>query len=211
MMLILIAPLVSCNASTINIVDTDSYSFVYNYGNAKIWVFVMLNHPFLIGPEVNNSIFLTVYLEKLGSNRGVFLNRLTLSFEGTQVRKAISPNVTLGNDLRLWTWNITFGQEDIDLILLLGQYLFATTLDFEFRYDIIDSSEEYWFYRVNESIPATIQRQGQAADTWITFGTIFLIVSLFGVASAILVLWLKIRRYRRTSLSTKEKTDISTT
>jgi len=196
-----------CSAST-SAVDTKYYSFVYNYGNAKIWVFVTLDHPFFMGSKMNSSISATVYLEKLGTNIGVFINRLTFSLEGTQVRKTISPNVTLNNSLRSWTWNTTFGQEDIDRILVPGQTL-AWSMNFEFRYDVIDSSGEYWFYRINENISATIQSPESTAETWITFGTVFLIVSIFGVLCAIIMLWLKIRRYRKATLFTKRKEDVT--
>lgn len=195
MILTLITSLNFGSASA-SVAETESYSFVYSYGNAKIWVFVMLNRSLFIGPKVNCSIFSTVYLEKLGNNRGVFINRLTFTFEGTQIEKPTSPNVTLNNSLRSWAWNTTFGQEDFNRIIVPGQTL-VKSLNFEFRYDVIDSSGEYWSYRVNENIPATIQSSEQAAETWITFGTVFLIISLFGVVSAAVVLGLKIRRHKR--------------
>lgn len=206
MISVLIAPLNFGSAST-RVADAESYSFVYSYGNAKIWVFVMLNRTFFVGPKANGSIFLTIYLEKLGNNIGVFINRLTFGFDGTQIRKTISPNVTLNNSLRSWAWNITFGQEDVDRILVPGQTLVGA-LNFEFRYDVIDSSGEYWYYRVNENIPATIQSSEQAAKTWKTFGTVFLIISLLGVVSAVVVLGLKIRRHKRATLFTKRDGDV---
>jgi hypothetical protein len=145
-------------------------------------------------------------LEKLGSNRGVFVNRLTFGFEGTQIREIVSPNVTLDNNLRSWAGNVTFEEGDVDQVLMPGQTL-ARALNFEFRYDVMDSSGEYWPYRVSENIPATIQMSGQAGETWITFGTVFLLISLLGVAFAVVVLGLRIRRYKRATLSAKEKKD----
>jgi len=195
MMLALSAPLNFITTSP-SVADMESYSFVYSYGNAKIWVFLMLNRTFFIGPQTNSSIFSTIYLEKLGNNIGVFINRLTFGFEGTQIKKTTSPNVTLNNSLRSWAWDLTFGQEDVCQIMVPGQTLVGA-LTFEFRYDVIDSSGEYWPYRINENIPATIQSSEQVAETWITFGTVFLIVSLFGVVTAVVVLWLKIRRHKR--------------
>ena len=207
MILTLAALLNFCGAPT-SVADTESYSFVYNYGNAKIWAFITLDYPFFVGPETNSSASATIYLEKLGSNIGVFINRLTFGFEGTQIRKTVSPNVTLNNSLRSWTWNTTFEQEDINQILFPGQIM-TRTLNFEFRYDVIDSSGEYWFYRINENIPVAIQSAEQSAETWTSFGTVFLIVSIFGVSCAVIVLWLKIRRYRKATLSTKRKENAS--
>jgi len=174
----------------------ESNSFVYCYGNVKIWISVVSNQTSFIGPKANGSIVLTIFLENLGSNLGVFINRLTFSLEGTQIRRSISPNVTLDTQLPSWTCNVTFGQEDVGSILIPGQVL-AQNLNFEFRYDVIDSSREYWSYRVNESIPVTIQSPKQPAEAVTTFVTVFLVVSLFGVISVLVVLWLKIRSYKK--------------
>lgn len=176
--------------------EVESNSFVYCYGNVKIWVIVMLNQTSFIGPRANGSIFLTILLENSGNKVGVFINRFTFDLEGTQIEKSISPNVTLNTQLPSWASNITFWQEDVGSILVPGQVL-VQNLDFEFRYDVIDSNGECWSYRVNESIPVTIQSPKQPAETMTTFGTVFVIMSLFGVVSVIVVLCLKIRSYKK--------------
>ena len=176
--------------------EVESNSFVYCYGDVKIWVIVMLNQTSFIGPRANGSIFLTVLLENSGNNIGVFINRFTFDLEGTQIEKNISPNVTLNTQLPSWTSNITFWQEDVSSILVPGQVL-TPNLDFEFRYDVIDSDGEYWSYRVNERIPVKIQSPKQPAETMTTFGTVFVIVSLFGLTSVIVMLSLKIRSYKK--------------
>jgi hypothetical protein len=67
-------------------------------------------------------------------------------------------------------------KEDVGSVLIPGQVL-TQNLDFEFRYDVIDSNGDYWSYRVNESIPVTIQSPKQPAETMTTFGTVFVSVT----------------------------------
>lgn len=195
-MILVLITILSFTGVIVCVVNAEHYSFVYCYGNVKIWVSIELNRTFFMGPKADSSIFLAVDLEKLGNNVGVLINRLTVSFDGTQIRETISPNVTLNNSLRSWAYNLTFEEEDVYRILLPGQRL-VSALNFEFRYDVIDPSGECWSYRVNEYIPTTIQSSEQVAETWITFEGVFLIVALFGVASAVIVLGLRIRRHKQ--------------
>jgi len=176
--------------------DSSFRSFVYCYGNAKIWVFIEANETLSVGPDTNCTINVTIYLENLGNNIGIFLNRVTFKFEGAQLEKTISPNVTLQNSLRSWSCNITFQQEDMSSMLRPGQILNGE-MNFEFRYDIIDSSGEIWSYRLNENFPATFVNIGQVEAPWINFETIFITVLLVGIISAGILLWLRIRKYKR--------------
>lgn len=178
-----------------------SYSFVYCYGNAKIWVFIEANRTLIVNPNKSASLFLTIYLEKLGNNVGVFLNRVTFMLEGTQLVKTISPNVTLQNDMRLWSCNITFERDELSSILKPGQVI-SGKMTFELRYEIIDSSEETWSFRVNEDFPISFKDIGQTEQPWITFETVFIIVLLLGIISALALFCLRIRRYKKEHILT---------
>ena len=180
--------------------ESASYSFVYCYGNAKIWVFIETNRTITVNPNEPASLFLTIYLEKLGNNVGVFLNRITFKLEGTQLEKIISPNITLQSDMSSWSFNITFEQDEISSILSPGQIINGKML-FELRYDIIDSSGEIWPFRVNEDFPISFKYTGQMERPWITFETIFIIVLFIGVISVLGLFWLKVRRYKKSHLN----------
>lgn len=180
--------------------ESASHSFVYCYGHAKIWVFIEANRTITINPNESASIFLTVYLEKLGNNTGVFLNRITFELEGTPLEKTISPNVTLQSDRRLWSCNITFDKDEISSILKPGQII-TGRLIFELRYEVIDSCGECWPFRVNEDFPISLKCIGQVEPSWINFETVFIIVLLFGVSSVLALFFLRVRKYK------KEQTD----
>jgi len=153
-----------------------------------------------VNPNEPASLLLTVYLEKLGNNVGVFLNRITFKLEGTQLEKIISPNITLQSDMSSWSFNITFEQDEISSILSPGQIINGKML-FELRYDIIDSSGEIWPFRVNEDFPISFKYTGQMERPWITFETIFIIVLFIGVISVLGLFWLKVRRYKKSHLN----------
>jgi hypothetical protein len=72
-------------------------------------------------------------------------------------------------------------------------------MDFELRYDIIDSTDNIWSYRVNEKFPQTFLNTEQADQPLLAFGTVFASISLLGIGSAMALIWLKIRRYRKTA------------
>ncbi len=196
--IILISVLMNLNSYTVTVESLSSYSFVYNFGNAKIWVYIEANDSLVIGPSNYSSILLTIYLEKLGTNKGVFLNRVTFNFEGTQLEKVISPNVTLSNDGGLWSGNISF-EQNASAILRPGQMM-RGEMDFEFRYDIIDSAEKMWSYRVNERFPQTVLNIERADQPLPGFVTVFAFVSLLAIGSAAVLIWFKIRRYRKAQL-----------
>ncbi|MEM3828591.1 MAG: hypothetical protein QXP36_05205 [Conexivisphaerales archaeon] len=179
-----------------NISESPSYSFVYSYGNAKIWVFIEANRTLTAGPSTNCTIFLTVYLEKLGNNKGVFLNRITFKFEDTQLERILSPNVTLQDNMRSWSGNVTFEQDEISLIIRPGEVL-SGRMNFELRYDVIDSFEETWPFRVNEEFPISFKNVAQIEQPWITYEVVFIATLLIGVISSIILLWLKIHRYKK--------------
>jgi len=197
--IILISVLMNLTSFAAYAESLSSYSFVYNFGNAKIWAFIETNESLAVGPNKNSSILLTIYLEKLATNKGVFLNRVTFSFEGTQFERVLSPNVTLTTDAPLWSYNISFGQEDAAPILGPGQTV-RGEMNFEFRYDVIDSTEDIWSYRVNERFPQTLLSTEQANQPLPPFETIFVLISLLGIGVAILLTWFKIRKYRKNQL-----------
>jgi hypothetical protein len=126
---------------------------------------------------------------------------VAFNFEGTQLEMVLSPNVTLTSDVPLWSRNISFGQEDVTPILGPGQTM-RGEMDFEFRYDVIDSTDDIWSYRVNERFPQTLLSTEQASQPPLPFETIFAAISLLGIGVAILLTWFKIRKYRKTQLST---------
>jgi len=181
--------------------ESSSYSFVYCYGNTKIWVFIEANHTVTVNPNEDCSLFLTVYLERLGNNVGVFLNRVTFELEGTQLKKAISPNVTLQSDTRSWSYNIMFKGDEISSIVKPGQIISGEMI-FELRYDIIDSSGEIWPFRVNEDFPISFKNIEQTEQPWMNFETVFIIALLFGATSASALFLLRIRRYKKEHVST---------
>jgi len=172
------------------------HSFVYNYGHAKIWVFIETNTTLTISPRTNSTILLTAYLENLEDNKGIFLNRVTFMLRQTQLEKSVSPNVTLDNSQRSWSYNATFEFEDISTILRPGQSLNGE-MSFEFRYDIIDSSGDVWSFRVNEDFPVEFANAGQLEQPWVSFQMVFVIVLIFAIVSAIVLSWLKIRKYKK--------------
>ncbi|MGB9694335.1 MAG: hypothetical protein ACPLYF_05770 [Fervidobacterium sp.] len=182
--------------SSISYMESASHSFVYCYGNTKIWVFIDANRTVIVNPNESVSLFLTVYLEKLGNNVGVFLNRVTFKLEEMQLEKTISPNITLQSNMDSWSCNITFEPDEISSMLNPGQ-LINGKMAFELRYDIIDSSGETWPFRVNEDFPISFKATEQKEQAWIPFETVFIIVLLFGVISALGLFWLRIHKYKK--------------
>ncbi|MCL6579491.1 MAG: hypothetical protein K6T73_08925 [Candidatus Bathyarchaeota archaeon] len=176
--------------------ESSSYSFVYCYGNTKIWVFIEANRTVTVNPDEDCSLFLTVYLERLGNNVGVFLNRVTFKLEGTQLIKTISPNVTLQSDIRSWSYNVTFKGDEVSSIIKPGQII-SGEMTFELRYDIIDSYGEIWPFRVNEEFPILFKNIGQTEQPWMNFETVFIIVLLFGATSALALFLLRICKYKK--------------
>ena len=186
------------SATTLNLsYASTSESFVYSYGGAKIWVFIDTNNTWAIKRDLNYTLYFEVYLESLGKNVGVFINRVTLSFRGTNLRQMISPNITLQSAGQSWTWNATFELVEHELSVYPGQ---SSTFDlnFEVRYDVIDSSETHWHYRVSDHIPVVIKNPSTPTSKPWTFAvTVFFLVLMSGMAIALIILWIKIRRYKK--------------
>ena len=176
--------------------DASSYSFVYNYGNAKVWVFIETGKNLTVGSNRNSTITLTVYLEKLGNNSAIFLNRITFSLKETPVEKVTSPNVTLQTDKQSWSYNVTFSDEDVSPILKIGQALDGD-MSFEFRYDVIDPTGDTWSYRVNEDLPVRLISIQDLWPQWISFEKLFIIITLVGIGSAAILIWVRIRKYKK--------------
>jgi len=191
--------------SSIILKATDlSYSFVYSYEHAKIWVFIETNESLAIGPSQNGSILFTTYLEEMGTNKAVFLNRLTLGIKGTQFERELSPNVTLDKNARSWSHDIDIEQRDVISILPLGQTT-SGTLYFELRYDVIDSTGENWPYRVNEEFPQNFVNTEQLGQPLLSFETMFAVILSLGIASAMVLLYLKIHKYKKTNVQARPK------
>jgi hypothetical protein len=195
-LIMIVSIMIDSNSLMLRAADFSAYSFVYSFGNAKIWAFIEANESLAIGPSQNGSILVTIYLENLGTNKAVFLNRLTFDFKGTQFEKELSPNVTLDDDARSWSYDIDIEQKDIKSILPLGQAS-SGTMNFEFRYDVIDSAGEYWQYRVNEEFPQSFVNTEQASQPPLSFETIFVLTLSLGIASAMALLYLRIRKYKK--------------
>lgn len=191
--------MLATNLSSLSFCATisSSYSFVYNYGNAKVWVYVQTDKNLTVGPNRNSTIAFTVYLEKLGSNSAVYLNRITFSLKGTPVEKVTSPNVTLQSNNQSWLYDVTFSDEDVSPVLGLGQALDGY-MGFEFRYDVIDSTGGTWSYRVNEEIPVRFINIEEVGPQWLSFETLFITVTLIGIGSAAVLILFRIRRYKKT-------------
>jgi hypothetical protein len=198
-LIIVASIMIYSNSLILKAADLSSYSFVYSFGNAKIWVFIETNESLAIGPNQNSSILLTIYLEELGTNKAVFLNRVTFDFKGTQFEKELSPNVTLDDNARSWSHNIDIEQKDITPILPPGQAS-SGTMHFEFRYDLIDSAGKDWPYRVNEEFPQSFVNTEHASQPLFPFETIFVVTLSLGIASAMVLLYLRIRKYKKTNV-----------
>ena len=179
--------------------DSLSYSFVYSYGNAKIWVFIDTNKSLVIGSSQNSSILLAIYLEELGTNVAIFLNRVTFSIEGTQFERELSPNVTLDSTLRSWSYDITIEKKDV-VQILLPVLAISGRIYFELRYDVIDSAGKYWSYRANEEFPQSFTNTDYTIQPFLSFETIFVVISVLGIASALVLLYFRIRRYKKTNV-----------
>lgn len=188
---------ISISPSCFATIGSSSYSFVYNYGNAKIWVFIETAKNLTIGPNKNSTILLTVYLEKLGNNSSVFLNRITFSLRETPIEKVVSPNVTLTEDSRSWSYNVTFSGEDMSPILGLGQMLNGD-MSLEFRYDVIDSTGDTWSYRVNEDLPVRFINIEEVGPQWLSFEKLFITITVAGIGFAAILIWIRIRKYKKT-------------
>ncbi len=175
--------------------NLSTYSFVYNYGNAKVWTFIETNKTLTVASNRSSTILITVYLESLGTNMGVFLNRITFKLGETQFEKTISPNITLHNDTRSWSCNITLSEDSIPFWTVGGTL--AGTMTFELRYDIVDSTGDTWSYRVNENLPVRIVNVESTGPQWISFEMLFASILLIGIGSAAFIIWLKIHKYRK--------------
>jgi hypothetical protein len=191
----LILTLLELNCSIADAVDMSSHSFVYNYGNARIWVFIEANSTLIVSPNHNGTILFTVYIEELGNNKAVFLNRITFEFDSTMLKKTVSPNVTFQEDKLSWSYVVNFDQKDISDILIPGQTL-GGEMNFEFRYDILDFTEQFWPFRVNEEFPLEFANGEQSNQPWINQAMIFIIVLLVGSVSVVVLLWVRIRKYK---------------
>lgn len=98
--------------------------------------------------------------------------------------------------MRSWSGNVTFEQDEISLIIRPGEVL-SGRMNFELRYDVIDSFEETWPFRVNEEFPISFKNVAQIEQPWITYEVVFIATLLIGVISSIILLWLKIHRYKK--------------
>jgi hypothetical protein len=193
--MLLMWALLDSNYFIANAIDLSSHSFVYNYGNARIWVFIEANNTLIVSSNHNCTILFTVYIEELGNNKAVFLNRISFEFDSTILKKTVSPNVTFQEDKLSWSYVMNFDQKDISSILTPGQIL-GGEMNFEFRYDILDSAEQFWPFRVNEEFPLEFVNGEQSNQPWMNQTMIFIIVLLVGLVSAIVLLWVRIRKYK---------------
>lgn len=175
-----------------------SRSFVYSYGGAKVWVFITTNDTWTLKPDLNYTLYFEIYLESSGNNIGVFINRVTLNFRGTGLRQLISPNITLQSAGQSWTWNVTLKPTEEEFGLYPGQSS-TFNLDFEVRYDTIDSSGTHWHYRVSDYITTKVKNPFSTTQPWTILPIVFLSVLSGGLAVALIILWIKIRKYKKTN------------
>jgi len=180
--------------SAVGVVLGDIHSFIYSYGGVKLWVFVDLNETWSV--EQNQSIRVKLYLEDLGQNKEVFVNRITIDVEATSIRHVASPNITLNYANKLYHWNLTLNESEIFQELSTS---FSTKINFEFRYDIVDSTSTSWPFIVNDYIPIRLKNVFKNGNYWLNpVILVFIIVMLSGLGASSMILWLKIRRLRKT-------------
>jgi len=190
--LLLIFFYVSVNISEVGITLANTHSFVYSYGGVKLWVFVDLNETWSVGQ--NQSIRVKLYLEDLGQNKGVFLNRITIDVWRTSITHVASPNTTLDYANKLFEWNLTLNGSEIFQELCSSS---STRVEFEIRYDIVDSMSTSWPFIVNDHIPIRLNNLSNNGNSWLNpVILVFIIVILSGLGVSSMILWIKIRRLK---------------
>lgn len=193
-MLLLILFNVFVDISGVGVVLAETHSFVYSYGGAKLWVFVDLNETWSVGQ--NQSMQIKLYLEDLGRNKEVFVNRITIDVEGTSIRRVTSPNITLNYANRLYHWNLKLNESEIFQELSTS---FSAKVNFEFRYDIVDSTSTSWPFIVDDYTPIRFKNVSKNGNYWLNpVILVFIIVMLSGLGASFMILWIKIRRLRKT-------------
>jgi hypothetical protein len=182
------------NISRVGVVLGDIHSLVYSYGGVKLWVFVDLDETWSVGQ--NQSIQVKLFLEDLGQNKEIFVNRITLDLEGTSIRHIVSPNITLNYANKLYHWNLTLNESEFSQELSMP---ISTKVNFEIRYDIVDSILTSWPFVVNDYIPIRLKIVSKNGNYWLNpIILVFIIVMISGLGASSMILWIKIRKLRKT-------------